>query len=351
MAIIESHPQTVIPIDLIEPEPDGPPLPTGRGPLSEWLLDVVGLEPDNALPPVPTVDMAVDPLGDDDLHLALHAIYELSYRGFAGVDDAWDRDPRIDAFRRGLERRFEERLREVAAERRLLAGAETVGHVLERFVGPSLSGHMAERGTVGQFDEFAIHRSAYQLKEADPHTRALPRFSGGRRAAFVETQADEAHGELFAAVLDSLGLDSTYGAYLDRLPGVTLATGNLISMLGGQRRLRAALLGHVAGFELTSVGPMTRYSVATLRLGLDEPVRRFYDVQVETDEHHGELAATVLAGGDLSADGLDPSEVCFGAAALLIVEDQFARHLLHAWSHGRSSLRCSPADAATGEHP
>jgi hypothetical protein len=46
----------------------------------------------------------------------------------------------------------------------------------------------------------------------------------------------------------------------------------------------------------------------------------------------------VLVGGDPQADDLDPTEICFGAAAMLVVEDRFARHLLHAWAHDRSSL-------------
>jgi hypothetical protein len=40
---------------------------------------------------------------------------------------------------------------------------------------------------------------------------------------------------LFADVMDELGLDPTHGAYIDRLPGVTLATGNLVSFFGRSR--------------------------------------------------------------------------------------------------------------------
>ena len=136
-----------------------------------------------------------------------------------------------------------------------------------------------------------------------------------------------------------MGVDSAYGALVDRIPGVTLATGNLISLLGTQQRLRAALLGHLAAFELTSVQPMSRYAAATHRLGLDERVRRFFTVHVEADEHHGALAQERLVGGDPEADGLPVSEICFGAAALSVVEDGFARHLLRSWSVGESSLR------------
>ena len=64
-------------------------------------------------------------------------------------------------------------------------------------------------------------------------------------------------------------------------------------------RLRAALLGHLAGFEMTSVVPMSRYAAAAVRLQLGPRVRRFYDVHVDADEHHGALASGTLVGGDL----------------------------------------------------
>lgn len=326
-----------------------PALPRARGPVSAALFDLISDDwPIDLvmLPDLQSLDDHVDPLADDDLQLALHVIYELSYRGIAGVDDRWEWDPAVLELRAQLEARFEAALRDVVAQAHLTDHARDVGQVLDRFNGPSLSRHMEVQGTLEQFREFAVHRSAYQLKEADPHSWGIPRFSGPRKAALIEIQSDEygngrpgqAHADLFAELMASLGLDAGYGSYLDRLPGVTLATGNLITMLGTQRRLRAALLGHLAGFELTSVAPMTRYLLAAMRLGLDEPVRRFYEVHVEADEHHGTLAAGVLVGGDPRSDDLDPDEICFGAAAMLVVEDRFARHLLHSWAHGRTSL-------------
>src|SRR5205085_7430527 len=103
--------------------------------------------------------------------------------------------------------------------------------------GPSLSRYMAEHGTLEQFREFAIHRSAYQLKEADPHSWAIPRLAGRAKSAIVEIQNDEygggrpgqSHPELFPTTMEALALDAPYGALLDRIPAPTLAPVNLIS--------------------------------------------------------------------------------------------------------------------------
>ena len=85
---------------------------------------------------------------------------------------------------------------DVVAAAHLTDHAHEVGQVLDRFNGPSLSRHMEERGTLDQFREFAIHRSAYQLKEADPHSWGIPRFSGPRKAALIEIQKRWGMGDM-----------------------------------------------------------------------------------------------------------------------------------------------------------
>jgi hypothetical protein len=330
-----------------------PRLPEARGPLSELVVDHLQ-RPPHPLPRCPPLDD--DPLTGDDLHLALYACYELHYRSFAGVDEGWEWDPGLLALRRDLESAFELGLLAAVGPPMEVDDVEADLHrLVASGEGPSLSTYMAERGTREQLQEFAVHRSAYQLKEADPHTWAIPRLAGGPKAAIVEIQADEygggvegeMHATLFGDTMAALGLDPTYGAYLDRLPGVTLATVNLVSLFGLHRRWRGALVGHLAVFEMTSVEPMGRYSRALARLGSSLEGRRFYDVHVEADVRHAVVAVRRMAAGLAAREPALAPDIAFGAQALMAVEDRFARHLLSSWAAGRSSL-LEPASSPAG---
>ena len=46
------------------------------------------------------------------------------------------------------------------------------------------------------------------------------------------------------------------------------------------------MVGHLALFEMTSVEPMGRYSVALRRHGAGAAARHFYEVHVVADAHH-----------------------------------------------------------------
>lgn len=335
------------------------PLPRPCGPLSELVVEHLALRPHDV--PFVAVPDGDDPLSDDDLHLALYCCYELHYRSFAGVDDGWEWNPSLLRFRAQLEDAFTARLVAELGERRSVADVEEAlaDAIGEGAGGPSLSAWMLQHGTVDHFREFAVHRSAYQLKEADPHTWAIPRLAGGPKAALVGIQVDEygggdegaMHASLFAVTMAALGLGTGYGTYLDVLPGTTLATCNLVSLFGLHRRWRGALAGHLAVFESTSVGPMSRYGQALSRLGLGEAARRFYDVHVEADALHEAMACSALAGGLAADEPALAGDIVFGACALMLVERRFSERLLDNWAAGRSSLRGrrwpSPADPPT----
>ena len=151
-------------------------------------------------------------------------------------------------------------------------------------------------------------------------------------------RAGEMHAELFAETMRALALDDRYGAYLGRLPAATLATGNLVTMFGLHRRWRAAAIGHLALFEMTSIGPMGRYSDALRRLGVPASSRRFYDVHVAADAVHERIALDDMVGDFVDRNPDAEADVVFGARALSLVESRFAASLLRAWRQGDQAL-------------
>jgi hypothetical protein len=160
-----------------------------------------------------------------------------------------------------------------------------------------------------------------------------------QRGEYGDGDPERIHASLFAGTLRHLGLDDRYGAYVDHVPGVTLTTGNLISLFGLHRRWRAALVGHLALFEMSSVTPMGRYAAAIRRHGLPDEAARFYDEHVVADARHEVIARNELAGGLVEAEPTLGGEVVFGARALGAVEARFTRHLLDRWERGDTSLR------------
>ncbi|HEY2478863.1 MAG TPA: iron-containing redox enzyme family protein [Solirubrobacterales bacterium] len=331
------------------------PLPDPAGPLTAVLFETLPGDPTDGLPatPPPARD---DPVADLDLQLALYVCYELHYAGFDGVDERWEWSPSLLAFRAGLEAAFEDAVAELtpAGED---AESEHVGESLQRIVadddGPPLSRYLETKGTREQMLEHVVHRSAYQLKEADPHSWAIPRLPPGPKAALLEVQFDEygggraerMHAVLFADTMRALGLDDAYGAYLGVLPAPTLATVNLLSGFGLHRRRRGAAVGHLAAFEMTSSVPNRRYGNALRRFGYGKDVTEFYDEHVEADAVHEAIAAWDLADGLAREEPELADDILFGARALLAVEGRWAEHLLGCWKQGRTSLR-QPIDAA-----
>jgi len=320
-----------------------------RGPVSGILLEVLRCTPGMPVE-LPALDADADLLADDDVQLALYLCYELHYGELEGVDERWEWDPGLLAFRAVLERAFEAALRAAVRAPEATAGID-VGAALQRLLaeagGATLSRFVETQATIEQVRELFVHRSSYQLKEADPHSWAIPRLAGAPKAALVEVQADEygggrperLHATLFANSMAAIGLDPRYGAYLERLPGSTLATVNLMSLLGLHRRLRGAIVGHLAAFEMTSSLPNRRYGNGLRRLGFGIDATDFFDEHVEADAVHEQVAAWDLAGGLARAEPRLAGDILWGAAALLEVEGRCGRCILGAWERGESSLR------------
>jgi hypothetical protein len=311
-------------------------LPSPRGPLSQWVLGrLTGLQ---TLPPPVVTD---DPF-TDDLQLALYLSYEPHYSALPQVAADREWDPSLINVRRALESVFEDGLRDVATSHPHDDVRQAIADLIERDDGPSVSAHMEIHGTLEQMREFVIHRSAYQLKEGDPHTFAIPRLAGRAKQLLVEIQAGEygadgrdreIHSALFAQTMRALGLDDRHHAYLDVLPASALALSNLISLFGLNRRWRGSLIGHLTAFEMTSVTPMGRYCRALDRLGAPVAARRFYEVHVLADAEH-EVLALDMADAMANDEPALAHDIVFGARCAVEVERMFADTLFSRWGVG-----------------
>jgi heme oxygenase-like protein len=325
-------------------------LPAPRGVVSAAVIDALSERGRWAGPPALTGSEPAGVLHDDDLQLALFVCYELHYRGWDGVDDRWEWDPELLRLRAGLEASFEGALLGLVGAPAGPVAAEEMPRALAAIVaddgGPSLSAYLSTRATLEQFREFVMHRSVYQLREADPHTWAIPRLAGRAKAALVEIQQDEygggvperMHQELFRATMQWCGLDSTYGAHVATAGALTLAANNLMSLFGLHRRWRGALLGHLAAYEMTSSLPNRAYSNGVRRLGGDRVAARFYDEHVEADAVHEQIAAHDMCGSFAAAEPEASADVLFGARCALALDALWATGVLACWSRGESTL-------------
>jgi hypothetical protein len=297
--------------------------------------------------PSPT---GTDPYGED-LHLALYCCYELHYRGFAGVPDEREWDPDLLAARAALERVFLTALRaEVPGGADL--DAELAALLVEPVDERGVSHHLRRDGALWQLREYVAHRSLYHLKEADPQAWVIARLEGPAKAALVGIEHDEygagdpdrMHARLFAEMMDALGLDSAYGAYLDAAPAATLAEVNFMSLCGLHRALRGALVGQFAMVELTSSPGSQRLVRAMRRLGCPDRAVEFYAEHVEADAVHEQQIRLGVLGPLLAGEPELAADVVFGIQASGLLAGRLATLLLDSWAAGRPSLR-RPLDA------
>ncbi|SDS43018.1 Iron-containing redox enzyme [Friedmanniella luteola] len=334
-----------------------------RGTLSAQLLWVLTEEPQ----PVPQlrtqaldlVGSTADVLRDDDVQLSLLVLHELHHRGWPGVDDRWEWHPDLVGLAAVLEDATEAGLRALVADRLPDAPAPrdvptALAELVQGDDGPSMSRYLARTGTVTEYREHLVHRSIYHLKEADPHTWAIPRLAGRAKAALVEIQADEygagraewMHATLYGDTMRGLGLDDSYGHHLNDVPAITLAWANTMTLFGLHRRLLGAAIGHLAALEMSSSLPMRRYGNGLRRLGFDEPTTRFFDEHIEADAVHEQIAAHDVAGQLALDRPALVEDILFGAAVALAIDAAVTTHVLDSWAAGRSSLRPIPENAA-----
>ncbi|MEU5776432.1 iron-containing redox enzyme family protein [Streptomyces venezuelae] len=327
-----------------------PHLPSARGDLSRAVIAALR---DGIPAPEPRVARNADAYGDD-LQLALYVLYELHYQGFAEVADDREWDPALLSLRHALERRFLDALHTDVPPSDDAEGAlaallvEPVGHD-----DASVSHHLRRDGELWQFREYAALRSLYHLKEADPHAWVIPRLHGRAKAAMVAIEYDEfgagraedIHARLFADLMADLGLDTSYGHYVDAAPAEVLATVNLMSLFGLHRAHRGALVGHFAWVEVTSSPGSRRLAAALRGVGAGPAAQRFYDEHVEADAVHEQVVRRDVVGGLLAAEPGLEADVAFGVRATGFLEDRLGARLLRRWRQGRSALLVPLSDA------
>ena len=322
----------------------GPVLPENRGELSSAVATVLRSRPGTPLPPAEAVTRA-EPYGDD-LQLALYLCYELHYRGFAGVDPDWEWDPELLRLRGAMEQRFLTALRADVPRR------ESVTEALEEILvepvdGAGTSHYLKDEGEVWQLREYAAHRSLYHLKEADPHAWVIPRLWGRAKAAMVAVEYDEfgagraerVHARLFADLMADLGLDTSYGHYVDAATSEMLTLANLMSLFGLHRALRGALVGHFAAVEVTSSPGSRRMAEAMQRLEAGPAAVHFYAEHVEADAVHEQVVRREVIAGLLEEEPWLEADVAFGIDATEWADARLGDRLLTSWRRGESSLR------------
>ncbi|MET8677839.1 iron-containing redox enzyme family protein [Streptomyces sp. NPDC004647] len=320
-------------------------LPEPRGPLSAAVLDTLRSPPPlTAGPRLPATERC-DPFGED-LHLALQLCYELHYRGFRGVDDAWEWEPGLLCFRGRAERVFLDALRSGTA------GGRDVDSALDALLvepvrGTGVSHHLCDHGEWWQMREYLVHRSVYHLKEADPHAWVIPRLQGRAKASLVAVEYDEfgggraerMHSRLYADLLAGAGLETGYLHYLDAVPAPSMAIVNMMSLFGLHRALRGALVGHFAAAEITTAPSARRMVRALRRMEAPEACVHFYSEHIEADAVHEQIMRHDVIADLLAGDPDLAGDVVLGMQATELLEDHLGRRLLEAWSGGSSSLR------------
>lgn len=280
-------------------------------------------------------------------------VYSLHYRAIEGVDDRWEWNPSLLTLRAALEARFEEELFRLAEGRPKVSPSELPDYLLSHCApttGPSLATFVRREATMEQFCELAIHRSLYNVIEADWHTWVLPRLSGLPKAAMVEIQADEygggrpgwLHSELFQTTLDELGLDREFAAYVDQIGAPSLAVFNLLSFFGLHRRFRGAVLGNLAVTEIGSSVANRGFGEGLTRLGGSTAARRFFDEHVVADSVHEQIAAHDLCGTFALSSPEETDMVVFGVHATMAVKRAANQVITDLWKRGHSSLRLAP---------
>lgn len=326
-----------------------PPLPAPGGPLSSLVLKTIAAPPgkfklghQDAETLRQMGQRMDDPLSDHDLQLSLSLCYELHYLSFRGVETAWEWDPGLLGLRAEFEQLF----------------IRGIGHAIgfEPDVRPDeLGSRLLSLGRDRQYEdlvdliahdidleqtrELVIHRSPVRLRRPDPYGWAMTRLRGPPRRALAKLLENAIpERSLYSKAMRAVGLDSRDGAYLDLLPGSTLAEINLMSFLGFHRRGRAAMLGQIAMQEILSPAEDRACGQALRRLGFGDDACAYFDRTAADARQVTSSAVFEMAEGQARIDPAFGRDIILGARSMLAVQERVVDRMLDCWRRGKPSL-------------
>jgi hypothetical protein len=203
--------------------------------------------------------------------------------------------------------------------------------------------------------DFLRERSIQQLKESDPQAFLLARLEGPAKVALAEIQYDEygagrpdrLHQSMYAQTLERSGLIPTYGAYIDEVSAISLASANVMSLFALNRRLLGAGVGHFTAFEASSSVPSRRIAAGMERLGLPDSAAAYFLEHVEADSVHEQVAARDLCGALVSEHPELREDLVFGAACALHLDALSGAELLGRWQTDREADRGEDQEMAS----
>lgn len=335
------------------------PMPAPRGPVTTALSELLVHRPWGTRVGEDLVWSGVmsEATTDDDLQLALFLVYELHHRGIEGVPEEWEWHPELVEASQEWEQVLLAGLRsQVAAP---TFAVDSSGHDLGRRtadallalateveVEPSVGSFLRQRATATQFAECLVQQSVTQLREGSPYAWALSRICGAPQAALLRLLADaygsgrpaDSRADRFDALLSDWGLDASYGAYLNLVPGVGLLASNIATLFGLNRRWRGALVGTLTLSALVAPGNNRHYAYGHRRLRGGEEAGRFFDEPALANPPHGQLAAYTLATELLRVEPNLAEDVLFGAGCRRLADELLGGFVLSRWDRGLSSL-------------
>jgi hypothetical protein len=178
-------------------------------------------------------------------------------------------------------------------------------------------------------------RSLFFLREPDPWVYAVPTLTGPAKAGLIDLLLDEygwgkfehMHSSVYARVMGTLGLKPELDHYETSTSWQYLATLNHQWMCALDSSLSRRLIGTIYLTEADSPAAMTNYLAAWERLGIDDKnVLEFYELHVQADENHRDVALQEVAvpvavqEGDASA-----RDIAIGIFDARTLEADFAR--------------------------